>query len=357
MAGKHVVFFINNLAIPGGSERVCTVIANQLVAIGYKITIVEWMHRGDSFYELSDKINTIKLYNNEVNIYKTYLLTLWRFYKAMRQIKPDYVIDVCSALSIVSIPVSLFLKAKIITWEHFNANAGWNAFTPKIARSLAARFAHKIVVLSETDKQNYIQLFKAKQTQVILNPVTINTQGQVANQHANTILAAGRFTPQKGFDMLLQAFKLVNAKYPNWKLNLIGNGELFVTIKNLAAELDILSAVNFVGTTQNMHRYYTNASFFVLSSRFEGLPLVLIEAQAYGLPVVSFNCPTGPQEIITHGKNGLLVEPNNIEKLAEAMLQMIANEQFRSDCAKQALVKAQDFEINQIVKQWTNLLA
>lgn len=357
MANKHVVFFINNLAIPGGSERVCTVIANRLVEVGYNITIVEWMNRGESFYHLNPAINCIKLYNHEVNIYKTYPLTLWRFYMAMRRCKPDYIVDVCSALSIVSIPVSLFLKAKIITWEHFNANAGWNAFTPKIARTLAARFAHKIIVLSETDKQNYIQLFKAKQTQVILNPVTINTQGQLANLQSKTILAAGRFTPQKGFDMLLQAFKLVHAKYPNWQLNIIGNGELFVTIKNLAAELNLLHVVSFVGTTQNMHQYYTNASFFVLSSRFEGLPLVLIESQAYGLPVVSFNCPTGPKEIITHGKNGLLVEPNNIEKLAEAMQVMIADEQLRANCAQHALVKAREFDMDEIVKQWTNLLA
>jgi glycosyltransferase involved in cell wall biosynthesis len=357
MSGKNVVFFINNLAIPGGSERVCTVIANRLVEFGYKITIVEWMDKGESFYEINEKIKVIKLYNREVNIYKTYPLTLWRFYKAMRHIKPDYIIDVCSALSIVSIPISLFLRTKNITWEHFNAKSGWNAFTPKIARTLAARFAYKIVVLSETDKQNYIRLFNAKQTQVILNPVTINTKGEVANLQSNTILAAGRFTPQKGFDMLLHSFKLVHSKYPHWKLNIVGNGELFVTIKNLAAELNILNAVSFSGTTQNMHRYYTNASFFVLSSRFEGLPLVLIEAQAYGLPVVSFNCPTGPQEIITHGKNGLLVEPNNIEKLAEAMELMIANEQLRADCALQALVKAKDFEINKIVKQWINLLS
>jgi len=352
---KRIVFFIKNLAVPGGSERVCVVIANKLAEYGFDVVIIEWMQIGKPFYEININIKTYHLFNKNRNIYSTYIISLIKYFNLINKLKPNYIIDVCSALSIISIPVKLLLRNKVITWEHFNANAGWNAFTPKIARWLASKFSDKIVVLTENDKRNFIEKFNAKNIQIILNPVTIATNGKIADTNTKNILAVGRFTEQKGFDMLIEAFELVNKKHIDWTLTIVGSGELFDEIKQKTEIKNLTHAVNLTGASKQMENYYGHAAFFVMSSRFEGLPLVLIEAQAYGLATVSFNCPTGPAEIITNNYNGILVEPNNIKALANAMNTMIEDHALRNVFAANALIASKKYDLDIIIKQWISL--
>ncbi len=350
-----IVFFINDISCSGGSERAASVIANSLVASGMEVNVLAWMGGKDSFFYLDPKIKIHSLYEEKVNIYKSYLPSFLKYHKVLKEIKPDVVIDVCTALTIFSAPLRIFRNYKLVSWEHFNTSVNWNPITPRLSRWLAAKFATKTIVLTQRDKENYSNYYHAKNVVCIPNPITISHSKQ-ADLSSKVVLAIGRFTNQKGFDRLVEAWRIVAREKNDWKLKIIGDGELRDTISAQIKALGLNQTIELHLPTKNIEEHYLKASIYAMSSRFEGLPLVLIEAKSYGLPTISFDCETGPREIIRHQLDGLLVENGNIELLAQGILLLINNEDLRINYGNEALQDLDRFNSERIRKQWLNLL-
>jgi glycosyltransferase involved in cell wall biosynthesis len=188
---------------------------------------------------------------------------------------------------------------------------------------------------------------------VIPNPITIN-QGQHTNGQSKQVIAVGRYTNQKGFDLLISAWKTVNKKHPDWILNIYGGGNKDAYQKQID-EVGLTNVIKCNGPVSNIAEKYQESSIFVLSSRFEGLPLVLMEAMSVGLPPVAFTCPCGPRDIIHDGEDGILCENGNIEELAEGICQLIENEQLRQEMGQKAAQNIQRYTIDNIMKQWDEL--
>src|SRR5690606_10968225 len=132
-------------------------------------------------------------------------------------------------------------------------------------------------------------------------------------------IAAGRFRGQKGFDMVIPAWAKAVEKHPDWHLRIFGSGERRAQLRNLIEKHHMYNHSVLLGVTDQLDEELAKASMYVLSSRFEGLPMVMLEAMSHGLPVVSFDCPTGPADVLTDGKEGLLVPPEDVDGLARAM--------------------------------------
>ena len=170
----------------------------------------------------------------------------------------------------------------------------------------------------------------------------------------NRVIAVGRYTYQKGFDLLVEAWKLVADKHPDWSLHVYGEGNRAELAKRIS-ELDLTKSFMVNGRTDSIIEKYLESSIFVLSSRYEGFGMVLTEAMSCGVPPVSFACPSGPRDIITHGVDGLLVENGNIDHLAQNICTLIENEDLRKVMGGNARESVKRFRKEVIMAEWKQL--
>ncbi|KCY84447.1 glycosyltransferase, partial [Acinetobacter baumannii] len=165
------------------------------------------------------------------------------------------------------------------------------------------------------------------------------------------IVTIGRLTDQKNYIHLLQAWKKIYQSIPDWQLNIYGEGEHEEMLQDYIKQHS-LKNVSLKGSTSNVKEVYEQSSFFVMSSKYEGLPMVLIEAQSFGLPIVSYNCPYGPSDVIRDSKNGFLVEDQNVEELAAAILKLALSPQLLEQFSQSSLLNAKKYQPEQILKIW-----
>jgi glycosyltransferase involved in cell wall biosynthesis len=214
-----------------------------------------------------------------------------------------------------------------------------------------------LVTLTEQDMHEYEKLFAESPNRPRLAHIP-NTVGDIggpqADLGARTILAAGRLTAQKGFDLLIPAFKRTASAHPDWRLRICGKGHLRNELQKQIDEEGLAEVVRLAGP-QDMAKEMATASIFVLSSRFEGFPLILIEAMSKGMAVVSFDCPTGPREVIRDHENGLLVPPLDVDALANAILELVEDEDLRRRCGPAAAETAGRYRIEAVGPQWEAL--
>ncbi len=164
--------------------------------------------------------------------------------------------------------------------------------------------------------------------------------------------AVGRLTRQKGFDLLIEAFARIATRHPEWKLVIWGEGDDRKSLEALRDALDLRDRVELPGVTQRPGLWVETADVFVLSSRYEGWGIVLLEAMAAGLPVVSFACEWGPSDMVKHGEDGILVPSNNVDALAEALSRMLGDGELRSRLAANAEASAKRYLPERILSQW-----
>jgi glycosyltransferase involved in cell wall biosynthesis len=178
-----------------------------------------------------------------------------------------------------------------------------------------------------------------------------------ADLASRTVLTAGRLATQKGYDLLIPAWAAVAGRHPDWRLEIHGSGPLRKELRALIASHGLAGSVTLAGPSSDLGADMDRASIYVLSSRVEGLPLVMLEAMSKGMAVVSFDCPTGPAEIIDDHRNGLLVPAQDVEGLGRALCEMIEDEPLRRRCAAAAVETAREYSVPAVMPIWDSLLA
>ncbi|MBE6256747.1 MAG: glycosyltransferase family 4 protein [Prevotella sp.] len=371
-----IVYCTPALYMAGGVERVLTLKANYMAdVLGYDITIVltEGMNK-PLFYPLSDKITVINLdvdfealwtcsFTKKIFVY----LQKQRIFKkrlsgVLMRLKPDITV------SLLRREINFINKIKDgsrkIGELHVNRSnyRNFEAGDTNFVKRLFARYwmhnlvSHlkrldRFVVLTEEDKASWTEL---SNVEVIPDPLAFDID-QVSPLINKRVIAVGRYVYQKGFDLLLQAWKMIEQQHPDWELAIYGMGDR-TPYEQIIEELQIdRTRCHLNGSTSDIKAEYLNSSLFVFSSRFEGFGMVLIEAMACGLPVVSFDCPCGPKDIVRHNEVGLLVPSGNIDSLAEAMHQMMSDNIFRQQMAAAAIINAKRFQLDGIALRWKAL--
>ena len=282
--------------------------------------------------------------------------SLWsdiQLVRKLRALDGGVLITTRPALNLVAAKLAP-ARVVAIGQEHMN----FNAHHPRLVREIGRHYSKldAVAVLTHDDRRDYAQLLAGTPTRVvrITNGLT-RMKGEPAPEREKVVIAAGRVTWQKGFDMLIDAFVPVAQKHPGWKLRIYGDGVRFHRLRKRVIRHGVYNNVFLMGTTRRLGELMSSASLFALSSRYEGFGMVIVEAMSKGLPVVSFDCPRGPAEIIDDGRDGILVPNANVEALTRALLELIEDDERRARYGAAALEKASTFDTGAIGKQWESL--
>lgn len=349
----EICFFIYDFSRSGGSERVTSIIANYLSNKNHHVTVLSVSGDNTCFYPIGSNISLYTLFDYPIDCKRGFFSIIYRLYLFYKKNHFDLVIDVFASMSIFTLILKPVFGFKNITWEHFNytANVGMSFW----GRKVAVLFSDEIITLTRADQEEYLNKEKIKRAKItyIYNP-TPYENSQKSQLNKKNVITVGRLTYQKGYDMLLNAWKLVEMQHKDWNLLIFGTGEDGEKLKKQAKELQ-LETVVFKGVSKNIDECYRNASIYVSSSRFEGLPMCMIEANSFGLPIVSFDYKTGPKDIISDGVNGYLVEEGNIVKLADKILYLMNNPSCIKELANN--IKTDKFTMNLIGRRWNEELS
>lgn len=356
---KNICFYSGDITNSGGTERVAIIIANELnKQEEYNISVLSLVEKEkEPFFALDKSISRYTIYDYVVRGITHIGGIINRTRKIIKKNNIDILIDIDGILDMYTIPTKLFTGVKIISWEHYNFYQ--NPFVPyrKYTRKMAARWADAIITLTEEDKGYYTKNLNVRcSIQHIYNPVIWKNYKGRYDVNSKVILSAGRLTYQKGFDILIDVADLFLKDYPDWKWIVLGEGEDREKLESKTREKGLDKQLLFPGNVENIDVYYESAAMFVMTSRFEGLPMTLLETKPFKLPIVSFDCKTGPKELVKDGENGYLIPEGENKRMCDAICTLIQNCDQRKAFSDNAVIDMEKFELKNIIESWKKLL-
>lgn len=371
----HIIYNIAGLYRPSGMEKVLIDKANWLVGRGYEVSILTTEQKGRPIaFPLDERI---KVYDLDIGYEDNNGGSLWdkiihypakqrkhrRALKSIfKKLKPNITVSMfCNEVNLL--PRIKDGSHKVLE-VHFSRNKrllygrkGIWGLVDRIRSKNEARLVvryERFIALTNEDRP-----FWGNIPGICVIPNGIRMPELASDiKRENIVIAVGRYMEQKGLDRLIDAWKIVNDSLGadhGWQLHLVGDGELREALQHQVERLGLNDSVVLCGVAHDMPRVYQSAAILALSSLYEGLPMVLIEAQAYGVPVVSFACQCGPKDVVVDGQTGLLVPEGDINALAEAMLKLIRNPEERERMGRDAARLASRFEFESIMQRWDKL--
>lgn len=357
---KRIVFVISSLG-GGGAERVISILANHLVSKKYQVTVVTYYPKKSDWYRLNRSVNRVIISwarsKTKLEIIRNLSSRITQLRKTFIDIHPDVIISFTTEVNVTTLLASFGLGIKVIISERVDPTMHQNLPTVwKWLRRLTYPFSSYLVVQTATSAK-YFSKFFGSRVVVIPNPVVLEAPSNADSLLFKKpfIVAIGRLVDQKGFDLLIESYATLANNYPNWNLVIIGEGDKRSKLEQLISRLGLSSRILLIGRVKNPQTVLHQADIFVLSSRYEGFPNALLEAMANGLPAISFNCPSGPAEIIRHNFDGILVPPENREKLSMAIGKLMSDKILRRKLGKNAKQVTTRFSVGKILGRWEGL--
>ena len=344
-------FIVSSLR-DGGAERVLVILANELAARGHSVSIITFLE--EEKYSIDDQIQRIRL-NEKSHSNQTfrYFINLFKHYKKKKN-RPDIAVSFLTQTNLTSILVCRLFRIKIIASEHTNhLRTSTNAKIVQFTRKYVYKLADKVTILTSFDLPFYTKY--RINTVVLPNPCTFEPITDTDINRKKEILAVGNLDRYhiKGFDNLLRIIAPVLKAEPDWYLNFIGGGdEGHHYLKKLVEEFDIAENVIFSGFSKNVAHHMAKSEIFVLSSRTEGLPMALLEAMSQGMACIAYDCVSGPSDIISNDKNGLLIDNQNEEAMKKGLLNLINDKNKRSEFQKVAQKSISRFQKDNVCDEW-----
>ena len=359
-----------------GVQRVVINLVNHFDQSKIVPTLILWRNEGKVASFLKDGAKVLE--TDQGLLRPRLFFRLIKYFRIIRILKPDVVLS-CVPVTNVSYSMIKWLLPKrvgFVACEHAFISAAFSAgeYTGAfkllylaLFRPTYNFFADRLIMVAYAAKKDAVNNWGVHEhnISVIYNPQDIDDLQKRAEEPVNDnwftdanepiLIAAGRLTKQKGFESLIRAFAILHSN-TKCRLVILGRGDLEQTLKNLVEELDLTGHVRFLGFQKNPLKYIKNSSVFVLSSIWEAMPMILAEAMAVGIPVVSYDCPSGPREMLDGGKCGFLVEDQNVDALASMLLKVLNNPNEAKKKAKRALKKVQQFDVVKIVGMYQKLI-
>ena len=355
---KKICFIDYDMSVTGGVEQVSASLVNAL-ADHYEVHLLSICQKGPLAYVLDPRVRYSVILEQEDRL------------RQMRQaLKPkltEYfnIHDISAAVIQGNYPGFLVsgirgqVKTKLIFCDHGALMNQWHRKDIVAIRLIASMLCHYTVTLTQDSREAYHRklLVPNRKLRCIYNWIDLSVpHSQCYNSTSHRIVSAGRFGKEKGFDMLIKAFAPVAKKHPHWHLDLFGDGEMMPVVQDLIQEYHLEEQVTLLGMRKDLAQRYGDYAMYVLPSYREGMPLVLLEAKANRLPIVSFDILTGPREIVRDGVDGILVPPYDLEKLGSAMCRLIEDPALREEMSRRSQENLDTFSRETILNQWRSLL-
>lgn len=351
---KSISLIVGDITRFGGTERAVTNLANLLMK-SYKVSIISLYHPVASKpqFRLMDGVSVdylkFEVPDNFIQRNYQYLKFIYALRHHISRAKTDFLISTAHAVSFILPLVVLCSKTKSIAAEHITRSS--LPLFSRLLQRLSYPFLHAIVLLSESAEKKYSFL---KNTHVIPNSLSF-FPSEISCQNNKTILSVGRISYEKGFDRLVDMAKLMKNSTSEWRIKIFGNGNCEEDIRKAIKEHELTDFIVMSGAVKDIEKEYLKADIYLMTSRFEAFPMVLLEAKACGLPVVTYDCPEGPGQIVKDGYDGYLIEDGNAASMVEKLrLLMLDNELRRkmSTNARESVVKYKD---ELVVEKWNSL--
>lgn len=373
-----IVYVIPSLHWPGGMERVITLKANYFAEnFQYDIYIILTDGKDkEPYFPLSPKVNIINLDINFDDSYgKPLLVRLFlyvfkqiiyrrRLTNCLISLSPDITISTLRReINFITSIKDGSIKIGEIHVNRANYRDLNQEKLPSFLKKIVGKLwmdqlvrkinrLEKFVVLTHEDRQLWKEVDQ-DMIVTIYNPLSF-IPTRTSNCQNKRVIAVGRYTYQKGFDLLIKAWEIVNKTYPDWQLHVYGGGDRR-SYQDQIHEFGLQDNCYLHAASPKIEDCYVESSIFAFSSRYEGFGMVLVEAMSCGIPPVSFNCPCGPKDIILDGEVGYLVECGDILSFAERIIYLIAHDELRREMGKKAQIHTSQFNIDVIAQQWKNL--
>lgn len=358
-----IAYITDQLALHGGIEKILSQKINGFIARGHEVVLITSEQNNRPFvYPIDARLEHLDLninyvreksYFSAVNL-KKLLKHLPSLKKAIKDIKPEVIISVGFTPDQYYLPAIYkhIPKLKEIHFSGFILKNQQGRLSPKALMDRFFKSYDRVVVLNK-DEQHYYPNFK---TEIIPNFIDLPT-ARPSDNRQKLVVAAGRIAPVKQFDHLLKAWALLHNNFPGWKLKIFGSGDPMLEkhLGGLLDELDIGRSASLEGATAHMEEELQKASIFAMSSQTECFPMVLLEAQGAGVPVVSYRCPHGPENIVRDGVDGILTEDQNIVNLAAGLSRLMSDQSLLEYMGKNAGENAEQYAKDKILSFWEEL--
>ncbi len=348
--------FVIHALLGGGAERVLITIANYLSQKNYRVRIIIFKELNK--YELSENIELVGLIKSKVkNKRLNNLYNLLDYYKNKNN-RPEALISFITLNNLISIIAAKLYKIPIIVSEH---NSYLREQSPKIltkiTRNIFYPLADKVTVLTSFD----IPFFEKRNCNVMImpNPSTFKPASIETTRRKKEILAVGNLDRYhaKGLDNLIRIIAPVLMENIEWRLRIIGEGSKGTSyLEKIVKEHNLENQIIFHGFSNDVKKLMSEAEIFILPSRFEGLPMVLLEALSQGMACIAYNCKTGPSDMIEHNINGLLISDQNEEEMVEGLIYLLKSKSVRNKLSNNAIKSLDKFSMETVGNSWEKTL-
>lgn len=363
-----ILFLVSSMQ-GGGAERVAAMLCNHWAGNGHNVTLIPtFSGRGECHYQLDDRVRLDYLADRTGSCSGSLLNKVRRFMVLRNmffQAAPDVIVSFLSHVNVVAVLASVGLHIPVVVCERTYPPAVPLRNGMEFLRRFTYKHAKCVVVQTKMALHWLESCCPGANGKVISNPAVyplpfgspVVDPSLVVSSSRRVVLAVGRFSEEKGFEKLLTAFGSLVSRFNDWDLVIVGEGPRRESLETQRNELGLMGRVHYPGRVGNLCDWYARADLYVLSSRFEGFPNTLLEAMAHGLPAVSFDCETGPADIIRDGVDGYLVPPSDgVLGLARAMEFLMQNEDIRQRMGQEAIAVRERFSLQRIMAEWDEVL-
>ena len=355
----------------GGAERVMSLMANYWSVQEVDVYLLSLDSMDSDVYPLDGKVHRLVLdqcghSKNPFEAIANNLRRVRHLRSALHAIHPAAVISFMEATNVITILATRGLDMKVVVMEHTNPEVHQVGWFWNTLRRLTYRFADRVGVLTERSRPWAERLAKPGSVFVLPNAINLAsaTGGDAVHlrtfaglpEGARVVVSMGRLSPEKGFDLLIHVFKQLAPSHLDFHLVILGEGAGRGVLEQAREMSGVAERIHLPGRVSNPIAYLQQCDLFVMSSRYEGFPMALCEAMASGLPVISFDCPTGPSEIIRNEVDGLLVQDGDLHGLADAMHRLMSDDDLRRALGARGPEVLERFSESRIMGEWNRML-